>query len=97
MKLATLHRGMNAAKSFMHRGYHATKSFLTDLDHGMNVARKTYSVLSPFLDQLGASHKPVTKALEGYDQLKSRAVDAHTRGEQAYQAVRTRVPELNFM
>lgn len=98
MKLTaqSLRQSLDGVKSFVHRGFHATKGFLGDLDHGVNIARKTYSALSPFLDQLGASHRPVVKALEGYDALKARAMRAHDQGDQAYQAVRKSVPELNF-
>lgn len=92
----SIHHGVNAVKSFLHRGYHATKSFLGDVDHGVSIAKRTYAALSPFLDQLGASHRPVMKALEGYDQMKARAVDAHTTGEKAFHSVRAKVPELNF-
>ena len=59
---------------------------------------KPCGILSPILDTyLGTSHgKGVKKALEGYDELKSRAVRAHGQGEEAFKQIRAEVPQLNF-
>ena len=99
MKLShTFHQGMQGVKGFLQRGYRSAKGFAEGLDTAVGAARKTYGILSPILDSyLGSSHgKSVKKALEGYDELKSRAVHAHGQGEEAYRQIRAEVPQLNL-
>jgi hypothetical protein len=100
MKLSnhTIQQGLHGVKSFIQRGYHSAKGFAEGIDSAVGAARKVHGVLSPYLDSLiGSSHsKGVRKALEGYDEIKNRAVKAHGQGEQAYQKIRSEVPELNF-
>lgn len=96
LSLQSVGQHLNGVKSFIQRGYHNAKGFAGSVDHAVSIARRTYSALSPFLDQLGVSHTPAMKALQGYDEIKSRAMQAHNRGEQAYQTVRQTVPEFNF-
>lgn len=85
---------MKGFARYVQRGYHNAKEIAGSVDHGISVAKRTLSALTPYLDQLGVSQAPAMRALQNYDEIKSRAMHAHSQGEQAYQSVRSRVPEL---
>ena len=65
--------------------YHHTKNILGHLDNGINVGRTIFSVLQPYIEELGQNHinKHAMKALTHYDDIKKRVVDTHDKAENA--------------
>jgi len=75
----SFHRVVNKVKGHIHNGYHKTKNFLGHVDHGIRVAKQVYSALQPAIEHYGggAINKHVMKGVGGYDQLRSKVMDAH--------------------
>ena len=99
MKLShTFHQGMQGVKGFLQRGYRSAKGFAEGLDTAVGAARKTDGIRSPILDSyLGSSHgESVKMALEGYEELKSRAVHAHGQGGRRISKFALRYPNSNL-
>ena len=58
--------------------YQRTKHFLGNVNHAYNTAKKIYSVAGPHIDRLTGSdvNKHVIKAMNGYENLRSKAIAA---------------------
>jgi hypothetical protein len=71
---------LNRAKNFLGTAYHHTKSFLNDVDHGVKTFRHVYNVVEPFINKYSNNnnklHAPVQKALNGYESIKSKVLEA---------------------
>ena len=83
-------RTVSNVKGHLHRGYHRAKNILGHVDQGIRVAKQVYSALAPTIDHLGGGglHKHVVKAIGGYENIKSKVMDAHdTTGHHVNQVV----------
>jgi hypothetical protein len=94
--LDSVRQAFGSVKQGIQGGYHHAYKFAQELDHGVNVAKRLYSVVAPLLDSLGVSQKGSMRALGGYEELRRRAINANTRVEKTVADVRSRVPELSF-
>ena len=96
---------MRNIKHHLGQTYHKTKHFLGQIDHGINVAKRVYSVVAPVIDHLsgGASqnaNKHVMKAIGGYEQLRNKVMDTdatvHHNIQNVYSGLKKKVPELGL-
>ena len=67
----------------MEQPTHTQKIFYGNIDHGIHVGRTVFSVLQPYIEQLGQNNinKNVMKGLTYYDDIKNRVIDTHDKAE----------------
>ena len=72
--------GFKKAKIVIGSAYHSSKNFLGNVDNGIKLFRTAYSVLKPAIAQYegGGGHiaNNVDKVLNGYDNIRSKALEA---------------------
>ena len=68
------------AKNFVGNAYHSSKNCLGNVDNGIKLFRTAYSVWKPAIAQSegGGGHiaNSVEKVLNGYDNIRSKALEA---------------------
>jgi pyrimidine operon attenuation protein/uracil phosphoribosyltransferase len=79
--------------------YTQAKNILGNIDHGINVGRTVFSVLQPYIEQLGQNHinKNAMKALTYYDDIKKRVVDTHDKAENSLNDITDKLKRKNIM
>jgi hypothetical protein len=94
----SIRHGFGQVKSFFHSGYQRAHKFASGLDNFVDVSKRAYGVLAPLISELGggALNRGAMKALGGYEDLKRRAIDVDTRGQQVVGRLRSVAPELQF-
>jgi hypothetical protein len=90
----SIRHGFGQMKSFLQGGYARAHKFASGLDRFVDVSRRAYGVLAPYLGN--AANQGAMKALGGYDDLKRRAIDVDTQGQQVVGRLRKVVPEIGF-
>ena len=80
----------NNAKMWGKNAYHHARKFAGDVDRGMTVAKRLYSVLEPVITSIAGNgaHHNIMKAVSGYDNLKSKIADGHEQLETTYHKAR---------
>ena len=73
----------NNTKRHIGTAYTHAKNILGNIDHGVNIGKTIFSVLHPYIEQLGQNHinKNVMKGLTYYDDIKKRVIDTHDKAE----------------
>ena len=73
----------NNTKRHIGTAYTHAKNILGNIDHGINIGKTVFSVLQPYIEQLGQNNinKNVMKGLTYYDDIKKRVVDTHDKVE----------------
>jgi hypothetical protein len=68
------HSLYNNTKRHIGTAYTHAKTILGNIDHGINVGRTVFSVLQPYIEQLGQNkkNKNVIKGLTYYDDIKKK-------------------------
>ena len=59
------------------------KNILGNIDHGINMGRTIFSVLQPYIENMGQNNinNNTMKALSYYDDIKKRVIDTHDNVE----------------
>ena len=83
----------NNTKRHLGNVYHHTKNILGHLDNGINVGRTIFSVLQPYIEELGQNHinKHAMKALTHYDDIKKKVIDTHDKAENTYNDIASKL------
>jgi hypothetical protein len=89
----------NNTKKHIGNVYTHTKHVLGHIDNGINMGRTVFSVLQPYIEQLGQNNinKNTMKALSYYDDIKKRVVDTHDKAENALQDIGDKLKRKNIM
>ena len=79
----SLVNGFHKAKNFIGHAYNTTKNVLNNVDTGVKVFKHIYSMAHPLIDQYGgkALNNGIMGALNGYDNIKSQAMNTHNEIE----------------
>ena len=93
------HSLYNNTKRHIGTAYTHAKTILGNIDHGINVGRTVFSVLQPYIEQLGqnAINKNVMKGLTYYDDIKKRVVDTHDKAENSLNDITDKLKRKNIM
>ena len=88
----------NNTKKHLGNVYHHTKNILGHIDNGINVGKTIFSVIQPYLEELGQNNinKHAMKALTHYDDLKKKVVDTHDRAENTYNDIAGKLREKHI-
>ena len=72
-------RGVHHAKNFLGQAYHGTRNMLGNVDQGVRSFKQVYGTVAPVLESYGVptGHKPVMKALSGYDTIRGHVMENH--------------------
>lgn len=75
------------------------KHILGNIDHGVNVGRTIFSVLQPYIEQLGQNNinKHAIKSLSYYDDIKIRVVETHDKAENIYNDITDKLKRKNII
>ena len=87
-----IRQGFGQVKSFLQGGYARAHKFASGFDRFVDVGRRVYGAIAPHLGT--AVNQSAMKALGGYDDLKRRAIDVDTQGQQVVGRIRSVAPEL---
>ena len=92
LNIHNLRHTFGKAKSYIGNVYGKTKGMLGDLDSGVKAMNDVYSVASPALNSLFGQHfeetnKYVTKALSGYEDIKTKVMDTDENIKNHYTAI----------
>ena len=79
----SLVNSFHKAKNFIGHAYNTTKNVLNNVDNGVKLFKHIYSVAHPLIDQYGgkALNNGIMGALNGYDNIKSQAMNTHNEIE----------------
>ena len=88
----TLRNSFGKARSYIGNVYGKTKGLLSDLDSGVRAMKDVYSIASPAMGSLFGEHfeegnKYVTKALNGYEDIKTKVMDTDENVRGHYSAI----------
>ena len=78
------YNAIQKTKSHLGNAYHHTQSFLGQVDHGIRIAKKVYSILEPTISSLTGNnkiHDGVMQAVSGYDDIRHKIVNKHAEIE----------------
>ena len=89
----------NNTKKHIGTVYTHAKNILGNIDHGINIGRTVFSVLHPYIEQLGQNHinKNTMKALTYYDDIKKRVIDTHDKAENTYNDISDKLRGKNIL
>jgi hypothetical protein len=79
----SLVNGFHKAKNFIGHAYNTSKHVLSNVDNGVKLFKHVYSAIHPIIDQYGGHNvnNGIMKALNGYDNIKGQAMNAHNEIE----------------
>ena len=74
------------------------KKNLGNIDHGINMGRTIFSVLQPYIENIGQNNinKNTMKALSYYDDIKKRVVDTHDNVETSLNDIASKLKRKNI-
>ena len=82
---------------FLGRAYHQATKYARGVDQFMDVAGRTFNVLSPLLDNVAPqTRRHLSRGVEDYDLVRARVMGAHQAGQRLVGALQSNVPELNL-
>lgn len=92
LNMNNLRHTFGKAKSYIGNVYGKTKGMLGDLDSGVKAMKDIYSIASPAMGNVFGKHfeegnKYVTKALSGYDDIKTKVMDTDENIKNHYSAI----------
>ena len=89
----------NNTKKHLGNVYHHTKNILGHIDNGINVGKTIFSVLQPYIEQMGQGHitKHAMKALTHYDDIKKKVVDTHDNAENTLHEITDKLKRKNII
>jgi len=78
-----LANGFHKAKNLIGHAYNTTKHVLSNVDTGVKIFKHIYAVAHPLVHQYGgkALNNGIMGALNGYDNIKSQALNTHNEIE----------------
>ena len=91
--------GFNRAKNFIGSACNNTKRFLGNDDHGVRLFKAVYGALPPALEHYGGGNhinNNVMKVLNGYDNIRSKAMEAEGHLDNVEHTLAKKQAELNF-
>lgn len=90
-------RHFNNLKNHLGRAYNRGRRVAFAIDQGMHVGKKVLSALSPYLDKMAPEALTQgVKAINSYEQIRNRVMNAHDVGATMAHDVRRSVPELGL-
>jgi len=88
----------NNTKRHIGTAYTHAKNILGNIDHGINMGRTIFSVLQPYIENMGQNNinKNTMKALSYYDDIKKRVIDTHDNVETGLNDIATKLKRKNI-
>ena len=102
MKITRQHlaNSFNRAKNFIGTAYNNTKNVLSNVDNGVRLFKHIYGAAQPIIDQyVGHNNnlnKNIIKALSGYDNIRSQAMETHDGIENNINNLRNNLAKRNI-
>ena len=75
----SIRRSFHNFRNHLTHGYNQSKNILGQIDSGIGMAKRIYSVLAPTIEQLGGGiiNKQAIKALGDYETIRNKVIDEH--------------------
>ena len=97
----SIRRSYNTVRSHLYRGYGQARAFAQALDHGVELAARTYRAVQPILKDVapqleGKATTAATGMKSEYNQMRARALQVNDVMSATEATLKRKVPELGL-
>ena len=98
----SIRRSYHTVRGHLYRGYGQAREFAQALDHGVELAARTYRAVQPILRDVagaeleGKATTVATGLKSGYNMMRAKALQANSAMSATEAALRRKVPELGL-
>ena len=97
----SIRRSYNTVRGHIYRGYGQARAFAQALDHGVELASRTYRAVQPILRDVapeleGKATTVASGAKSQYNMMRQKALQANDAVSATEAALRRKVPELGL-